>query len=798
MTDDVLRQRAMTDQALGSPVSTLAREPVPAAPPPMKRRVLWLINHSTLRAFEVPLLISLGLEVYTSKLYPRHQTSFRSSSADFSFDRSLTIPGDDLARLNAHDFYQQPLFPSVRSIVNRHFDAAICGFFPGMLREFADRFDGLLLLRAFGLADNESYAAILRRMHMANLLDRFARMGSRFRFAQCYHTIQDAEPDVLRRAAIDLPLGLPEETLGHRDSWTGQRKALLFFCPGINVAPKYYGAIYRDFKRAFGALPHIIAGEQRVPVDDAAVRGFRPRDEVVGWFRECAAMFYHSIERRHLHYHPLEAIVYGMPLVFMRQGYLGLLDPTQPGACDTLDEARHKVERILAGDRALIDAIRTRQARLLDSFMPAHCRDAWKERFVPLLRSPPPRVRRTRRIAVLLTGPYRGGTLAAARNIARMLRLGSEAAGESVDVVLSCFRGEYRVEQEFADLLALGITVRETLWPAVGREAVAHAIALDGGVAVLRYNDYVLPADGAADFLDCDHWLLIGDRTRLPLAPMRPYGVVAHDFAQRYVPGLFGDFHEHGTFATLRGADYVLVTTPATLEDAIQYVGLPRERLILAPMEFDPPPASITRRGDDREAYIVWTTNSSAHKNHLVTLEALEEFLETSDSIRRVVVTGVNSRLLAPDVELPPQFAQAAHLAEVRSFLADRPRLARRIDFRGELPREAFLHAVAGSRYVLHTATYDNGTYAVVEAAWLGVPAVTSDYPAMRYLASRFGLSPQYFHPSSAAQLVAALRAAERDRDALVARLPSRDALAAMSWRSLAQPYWKVVSGLVA
>ena len=225
---------------------------------------------------------------------------------------------------------------------------------------------------------------------------------------------------------------------------------------------------------------------------------------------------------------------------------------------------------------------------------------------------------------------------------------------------------------------------------------------------------------------------------------------------------MFGDFHEHGTFTTLRGADYVLVTTPATGEDTIQYAGVARERVTLVPMEFDPPAlADAARRGDRRRRLYCLAHHSSLHKNHLLTLEALQEFLDDSETIRKVVVTGVNSQLLSPSMELPPEFAGADHVAKARQFLASRPRLLQRLDFRGELPRESYLRLVSRSRFLLHPATYDNGTYAVVEAAWLGVPAVSADYPAMRFIHSYFDLPLTFFRPSSAAELVVALRAAE-------------------------------------
>lgn len=38
------------------------------------RRVLWLLNHTTLRECEVPLLQSMGFEIFTPKRFPRSIT----------------------------------------------------------------------------------------------------------------------------------------------------------------------------------------------------------------------------------------------------------------------------------------------------------------------------------------------------------------------------------------------------------------------------------------------------------------------------------------------------------------------------------------------------------------------------------------------------------------------------------------------------------------------------------------------------------------------------------------------------
>ena len=60
-----------------------------------KKRILWLFNHSSLRSFEVPLLVKMGYEVYCPKSYDFEIGDF-SCTITYEYDRTLTIPKDVL------------------------------------------------------------------------------------------------------------------------------------------------------------------------------------------------------------------------------------------------------------------------------------------------------------------------------------------------------------------------------------------------------------------------------------------------------------------------------------------------------------------------------------------------------------------------------------------------------------------------------------------------------------------------------------------------------------------------------
>ena len=122
-------------------------------------RAMWLLNHTTARAFEVPMLKAAGVdEIFLPKTYPQEH-GFRSADIDWSEDAHLTIPPEDLELLNATNWYAR-VPRDVWEVANRHFDLA---FFilhdVDALESMARHFRGIALLRAYGLLGESSLFA---------------------------------------------------------------------------------------------------------------------------------------------------------------------------------------------------------------------------------------------------------------------------------------------------------------------------------------------------------------------------------------------------------------------------------------------------------------------------------------------------------------------------------------------------------------------------------------------------------------------------------------------------------------
>ncbi len=92
-------------------------------------RVMWLLNHGTLREFEMRQLQALGVrEIFLPKSFPYDEGNL-SASIDDSYDASLSLSKDELSVLNAADWYRSPS-PQAWEIANRHFDLLFFAFFP--------------------------------------------------------------------------------------------------------------------------------------------------------------------------------------------------------------------------------------------------------------------------------------------------------------------------------------------------------------------------------------------------------------------------------------------------------------------------------------------------------------------------------------------------------------------------------------------------------------------------------------------------------------------------------------------
>jgi hypothetical protein len=327
--------------------------------------------------FEVPALLSLGYEVYVPKVIPG--SGFRSGAVSFEYDSSLSIPADDLERLNQFNFYSGEWTPQIERLVNRYFACAFVRPFGDQIAQAVVKFAGQIVFRAFGLHDPTTYRDVITSLYSNEILDRLKWVGNRFWFGEGYTQLHQAEDGWFKERAVHLPIGLPDRFFQHERTWRGDKAKVLAVIPSV-MDDKYYRAMYSDFKRDVGDLPHVIIGHQGTPVDDVNVLGHVTDDELTALLQDCAAFYYPSRETRHVHYPPIEAAIVGLPVIYWKGSLFDSLCPESTiGAVTSVEEARTLLARILDGDQEFINALRLDQRRIADGYQTEVLRQVWRE-----------------------------------------------------------------------------------------------------------------------------------------------------------------------------------------------------------------------------------------------------------------------------------------------------------------------------------------------------------------------------------------------------------------------------------
>ncbi len=724
-------------------------------------------------------------EIYLPKVIPQ-DVGFRSADIDFTEDANLTIDPELLGLMNSINWYR-PVSPEIWQRVSQDFDIAFfIGYDPKAVTALLRHFEGAAIWRAYGLNGDASYSQLARRAPETETLIKQAR--GRFWLGQAYDNLAEIEDEPIASRAIHLPLGMANAATN--DQWEGGDPRLLFVCPDI-IFNSYYRKVYDDFRHDIGDLPHAIGGAQPLKVSDPNVLGFLPLAEHRSNMRRMSAMFYHSREPRHVHFHPFEAVQAGMPLVFMAGGLLDRLGGRElAGRAETIDQARGMLRRLLSGERGLIDSIRDTQPRLLECMKADNCVGDWERGFDRVLqeldhsrRQPTVRTERQKKIAVILPIEYRGGTLRAAKAVALALKKGSELEGNPAEIVFGHLDDPQSYpDEEFRDLEGR-VSRRPFRWTVLSADQARRAMLYQGytGWQAL-YQNYIVPDDGIAQFADCDLMVFISDRLSLPVLPLRPYALVVYDYLQRYHPVLSPGADTPFLLAA-RQADRVFVTTEFTKGDAIDYAGVPRDKVVRLPFVAPAMAAPDLAGGPEPAPYVLWTTNRAVHKNHARALEALAIYFGEFGGKLDCVITGVGTDHLF-DAATP----EGAALEELRSMGEDMPT---RIRVLGDVPDARFRRLLAGATFLWHPGLLDNGTFSVVEAAQLGVPSLSSDYPAMRELAEQFQLPLAFFNPREVHDMAAKLKWMELNHLEKRAALPDRATLEARSGDAVALAYWR-------
>ncbi|MDB4048719.1 hypothetical protein N9485_00775 [Luminiphilus sp.] len=751
-------------------------------------RVMWLLNHSKARAFEVPQLLSTGIdEVFVPKIMP-YDPRFRSGSISWDYDAQLTISAQDLHLFNETNWYA-PVDKSVWRRASECFDAIFCILHDKEPLFTASKyFSGAILLRAYGLQKEQTYDQVLDFLSegSCNLRGQILSLGKRFFFAEAYGNLADVEPDYLKARRLFLPLGLPSE--GKDQVWIGNTEKVLVTYPDLEINA-YYATEYGRFKKHFRQFPYDVAGRQDIQSSDGAVLGWVSADARERQFIDYRLSYYDSAEPRHIHYHPLEAILAGQPLVFRAGGLLDSLGGSiSPGRCQTTRAAKKVIQRLLKGDDTLCRAIIREQKTVLDHLHPDSLRPAWQDSLATVLqnKSTPSHLHTQAKttVAVIVPVAFRGGTLEGAIALANNLVQGSALAEEHSQIRLYYPENEIASLDSYSHLMDPKVKVVPFHLRILDKSQSKLAMTFSEHKGWRANNQsYCVPEDGIAHGFDADVWVFISDRLPCPALPLRPTAIVVYDYLQRFYPHL--DPNDTAVHVA-READLAIATTKFTYSELTTFAGLDPNKTELLPPIFlsHPPPQGA--EGGALQKFFMWSTNLGPHKNIKGALAALRVYYEELGGELDCVVTGVNTESINEIPEVATQLAV---------ILKDGSRNSGVI-LAGELPPKKYIQKLRNAVFNWHPTVFDNGTFSAVHAAAVGVPTLSSNYPAMNELDDALNLQLRYHCASDPAEMADAIKSMEVTganlsvgQNAIEMRCPEKVA-------EVSRRYWRAISGI--
>ena len=753
-------------------------------------RVMWLLNHTTLRKFEIPQLKQLGVtEIFTPKKFLYDEANV-SASITYEFDDTLNISQDELNILNQQEWYKRASLIAW-DIVNRYFDTIFLAFFPQQLEDVLRHFKGTIILRVFGMAGGKAtYSNLIRELGGTSLQGRVMGAGQRFWFGMGYDKLADIEEKYIADRAVYLPVGLKNVQVSNK--WQGNKKHIFFVCPRISSSP-YYNQIYQSFKRSFEGIPYKIGGAQPIHINDPNVLGFLNATDYDDIMQQSRVMFYHSQEPNHIHYHPFEAIRVGMPLIFMAGGMLDSLGGEGlPGRCKNISEARRKIKRLMNGNQSLLRSIKESQYILLYKMDPEYCHQFWISGInkIQTLQNEffdkrPTISSKKKKIAVIIPEKYKGGTLRSAISLVKAFYEGSRICGDEAEIILAHIDDpELYSKEDFAEVADMA-SLRPYRFDVLSKDEAKAAMYYAGfkGWKPDKPSYRVLD-DGINYMTDCDYWLFVSDRMSAPLLPIKPYTVIVYDYIQRYLKFL-PEESNRAFLSFVHSAEKVWVTTKFTYENACQYAGISKNKLVHVPMLA--PDFSIQENDLEVQSYFLWTTNSALYKNHINAVSALKIYYEELNGQLKCKVTGFNTRIFNEENDI-------VQIRKTRQILKSSKKLKRAIKFLGNLPDVQYRKLLSAASFLWAPATIDNGSFSVVEGACLGVPSLSSDYPAMREIDQKFSLNLIWHDANLPENMAKKLKYMEEQAFFLRKKLPSPMQIKQQSISSHSECYWRELS----
>lgn len=259
----------------------------------------------------VPLLTNFWTQRYDSSLAASICSDWRAS---------VGLPESVVHSLQGISICQsdraQGMHQADLRLLTSYVDVVYVTVHPHVAVQLATELSKLVIFRAFGHGSINTYSQVCD--HHGVALDSLASLMN-FVWCPILSTLQEPEDERICRNPQHLRAFVSPSRLGSA-KWKGgeSRSLVVDTIPRIN-STDYYLGIYRRFTRDHGHLPLKILGGNEAgggPIGDPRICGRLPHDEYYRTAAEARVCIYHGTSPYHLHYHVIEFMTLGLPVLF--------------------------------------------------------------------------------------------------------------------------------------------------------------------------------------------------------------------------------------------------------------------------------------------------------------------------------------------------------------------------------------------------------------------------------------------------------------------------------------------------
>lgn len=348
------------------------------------KRVFWLGMHKVLTQTELPRLRQLGFEVYN----PPYLSDIEDQSAVREWAASPTsLPEEVYLKLNATNFFYQPISGEIAEILNEYFDAVIVTINPSWLKHLMNAYKGPVIFRTYGQPSSLSQE-LIRNGAFISIFDR-----ENFWFCPHSEYTLDIEDDLLLERMQIVPYCLTPDVFLIKDQWafnaSGAKIGLL--CPRVADVP-YYIENYGYINRFFSGEDFRIFGAQTVTSEDPRVVGTLERNEFLQQLSKLRGFVYHYTEPTVCYLPPIEFMTIGGPVVFQSGSLLAryFSGRNSPGMAKDVEELALLAKRLWNSEQGFISEVIESQGDVRKLYSPEYVWPRFDDAFCKMLNSKPP------------------------------------------------------------------------------------------------------------------------------------------------------------------------------------------------------------------------------------------------------------------------------------------------------------------------------------------------------------------------------------------------------------------------